>query len=85
MRVYHRTTAEAKAAIEAAGCMTGADGYVYVTNRCRGDASVDYGPAVVVLDIPKRLLELDDEFPDGEAHYRLPAREVRAAHIVKGG
>ena len=70
--VYHYTSESARAAILAdqRWLSKEADGWVYVTSH-RGGQAQGYGPAVVALAVPDDVLELDDEFPDGEQHFRI--------------
>lgn len=72
MRVFHRTTPEAAKLIRETGEFISreAGGPVYVSNRRNGQA-VGYGVAVVRLNVPVWALELDDEFPGGEKHFRI--------------
>jgi len=79
--LYHRTTPEAARAIlvenrfvtrenrPEAYCSTHVDG--------QGEG---YGVAVVHLRIRESLAELEDEFPDGEQHFRVP---LDSAQIVE--
>lgn len=78
--LYHRTSAERAREIERSGRFVSLENTseVYFSNRRRGQAE-GYGVAVVHVRIPESLAELDDEFPDGELHYR-----VRAHHILRG-
>jgi hypothetical protein len=79
--VYHRTTRAGAAAIFAQQAFTSKEqGWVFVSTRSEGEAA-GYGDAVVVLEVPARLMTLDDEFPDGERHYRVPATEIDPAFI----
>ena len=32
----------------------------------------DHRSTLVIIRVPVSLIELDDEFPDGEQHYRVP-------------
>lgn len=81
MRVYHRTTDDAANVIVTERRFVSLeDGDVFVSNRSRGQG-VGYGPAVVRMDIPAALLRLDDEFPDGERHYRVSVHAIRPEWI----
>lgn len=78
MILYHYTTPEAAERIRATGTMVGLEDGLFFTNR-RGGYASGYGAAVVELHVPDALLQLDDEFPDGEQHFRIP---VRARAII---
>jgi hypothetical protein len=56
-------------------------GYVFVSSRPDGYIT-GYGVAVVALEIPEHLLELDDEFQDGESHYRVEAGQIEPGWIL---
>jgi hypothetical protein len=73
MKVFHHTSLEAAKRIVETGTMTGLEDGLFFTNRAGGHAS-GYGAATVEMSIPDHLLQLDDEFQDGEEHYRLPVR-----------
>lgn len=83
--VYHRTTTEAATAIRETGnwlCKENPN-YVYVSNLRQGEA-IGYGDAIVTLvGVPEHLLELDDEFPDGEIHYRIKADDIKPEWILR--
>lgn len=88
MAVYHHTSADAADAILSttpARFLSRERGDVYVSSRPSGHAA-GYGPAIIALAIPARVLAplLDDEFPSGERHYRLPAATAAAyAHTAR--
>lgn len=70
--LFHRTTPAAAAAIYASGRMLSKEntGEAFFSTSS-GDGQADgYGTAVVHIRVPEELAELDDEFPDGEQHYR---------------
>lgn len=71
--LYHRTSPEAAAAILAGAQMTSMENTdeSYFSTSPVGQAE-GYGEALVVIRIPVSLIELDDEFPSGEQHYRVP-------------
>jgi hypothetical protein len=69
--LYHRTSAEAAAEIQASGQMTGAeDGLFFSTKRDGGTAS-EFGDTVLEFTIPLEELQVDDTF-GSEAHVRVP-------------
>lgn len=80
--LYHRTTPEAKAEILRTRRWASRENnrMVYFSNRIDGQAA-GYGEAIVHIRIDQRYVELEDEFPDGEKHYRVT--DIRAAtHLV---
>jgi hypothetical protein len=82
VELFHRTDADTAAAIRRAGAFVSRypDGRVWFSNRREGQAE-GYGGAVVVVNIPDALLELDDEFPDGEQHFTARAVDIAPEHI----
>lgn len=72
MKVYHRTSPDAAREILRTRTLVSLEntGEVFVSNRRDGHAT-GHGAAVVVLDIPRDVLRVDDWFPDGEAHYAV--------------
>lgn len=79
--LYHRTTPEAARAILAENrfLTRGNRPEAYCSTRVDGQGE-EYGVAVVHLRIGASLAELEDEFPDGEQHFRVP---LDAAHVVE--
>lgn len=76
MRFYHRTTPERAAAILATGATLSRENRgpgLYVSDR-RDGAAAAYGSAVVV--VTSSAAELDDEYPDGERHFWIPASKI---------
>lgn len=86
MRLYHVTSAQAAGEIYPNGPFQSkeADGSVYFTNRLGGYAS-GYGDAWVVVEVPEEITELDDEFDDGELHYRINLGDLKADYIIGMG
>lgn len=78
--LYHRTTPEHAAAILHAGRFMTRENTpeAFVSNRVAGQAT-GYGAAVVHVRVRESAAELDDEFPDGEQHFRIP---LRGAQVV---
>lgn len=76
--LYHRTTPEALEAITASGTMTTRENTpeVYFSTVSEGGHGDGYGSAVVWIRVPEDSVELDDEFPDGEQHFRVPIKEI---------
>lgn len=76
--LYHRTTPEALEAITASGTMTTKENTpeVYFSTVSEGGQGDGYGSAVVWIRVPEDSVEIDDEFPDGEQHFRVPIKEI---------
>lgn len=73
--LYHFTTPQAARVIVETRQWGSAEntGEVYASTRKDGQAT-GYGSAYVHVILPRACVTLDDEFPDGEEHYRfLPA------------
>lgn len=72
LSLYHFTTPEAARAIALTREWVSAENTkeVYASTRVEGHAT-GYGTARVHVLIPKACAVLDDEFPDGEKHYRF--------------
>lgn len=81
--LYHRTSPEAADEIQRTRRMTSKehDGSVYFSTHQHGQGE-GYGTAVVHVRVPEHLAELDDEFPDGEQHYRVNQRHLAPHHFV---
>lgn len=77
LNLYHRTSPEAAAEILASGRLVTRENtrQAYASTRPNGHAA-GYGAAVVQLLVAESDAELDDEFPDGERHYRVPLDAV---------
>lgn len=78
--LYHRTTPAAAAEIRRTGKLTSREntGEVFASTHRQGQAR-GYGEAVVPIRVPRDRARLDDEFPDGEQHFAVPADAVRIA------
>lgn len=83
LHLYHRTTAANAARIRATGRWLSRENTraVYLSTRSDGHAS-GYGDTVVHVIVPEEWCELDDEFPDGEQHYRVHVDKLARARIV---
>lgn len=40
------------------------------------------GPSIVECEVPKGIARIEDEFPDGERHFTVRARDVRYVVIL---
>ena len=76
LKVFHRTTQEAADAIRRSGMAHSNEPGFFVSNRRDGQA-VGYGDGVVELNVPEERLVLDDEFPDGEQHFRINPNSLK--------
>lgn len=78
LELFHRTTADAARAIYATGRMTTRENtpHAYFTTDPAGTTTDGYGPAVVAVMVPADVAILDDEFPSGERHYRVPLSAI---------
>lgn len=81
--LYHRTDAASAARIVAEGRMTSLEntGEAYFSDRPDGQTE-GYGSVVVHVRVPEDLASLEDEFPDGEQHYRVAVGALRPEHFV---
>lgn len=75
--LYHRTTGEAAERITSSGRMHSRENSDESYFSTRVDGQTDgYGATVVWVRVPEELAALDDEFPDGEQHYRVPNAQI---------
>lgn len=84
IELFHRTTTEQAEAIAQTGRFDSAehDGSVYFSDRESGEYSVGYGNGCVRVVMPAAVVKLDDEFEDGERHFRARADQIRADWIT---
>lgn len=84
--LYHRTTPERAEAIRNGAPMHSLEnhGDTFWSNR-RDGQNEGYGEGVVHIRIPEHHAQIDDEFPDGEEHYRVHPRHIKPEHIVREG
>jgi hypothetical protein len=80
--LYHRTSPENAEQINQDRRMHSKEntGEVFFSTHKDGQGT-GYGEGVVRVRVPARLAELDDEFPSGEQHYRIRARDLRPEHF----
>lgn len=85
--LYHRTTPEALEAINASGTMFSKENTdeAYFSTVSEGGQGEGYGSAVVWIRVPEDAVEIDDEFPDGEQHYRVPIKEITKDRLLPYG
>ena len=72
-KVYHRTTPENAKAIRETGIMKAKENGLFFGSSKEGEIS-GYGSEILEFEFPAEMLVLDDEFPNGEKHYRIPLR-----------
>lgn len=81
--LYHRTTPDAAERILSTGRWVSRENTqeVYFSTRPAGQAE-GYGASIVHVRVPAEWCELDDEFPDGEQHYRVHVDRLTLDHVV---
>jgi hypothetical protein len=80
--LYHRTSNEAATSIaQTRRFRSREQDEVCFSNRESGQVS-GYGEATVRVEVPEVWARLDDEFPDGEKHYRVDARDIEPEWIT---
>lgn len=68
--VYHHTSFEkAQQILQTGRLKADKEHFAYVTNV--KTPNTGYGDYVVAINIPNRLLKVDDEFPDGRIDYKI--------------
>lgn len=75
VRLYHHTTCRAAEWIGRSGMLLSKEDGVFFSTRMAGEGAA-YGPCVVEVLVDAALLELDDEFQDGELHVRVPLKRA---------
>lgn len=82
--LYHRTTPEALAGIMESGTMVTKENTpeVYFSTVSEGGQGDGYGSAVVWIRVPEDDVEIDDEFPDGEQHFRVPIKSITKGRLL---
>lgn len=85
MKLYHATTKEAAEAIRATGRFLSKEHTQEAFFSTVPDGMITgYGDAVVCVDVPDEIAELDDWFPSGEEHYRVKVALITPAMIGPG-
>jgi hypothetical protein len=84
--LYHFTSPENASAIMAGRSMKSvySDRAAYFTTHPDSEYGSGFGTAKVHVKVPEHLAELDDEFPSGEQHYRVPVGRLRPEHFQEG-
>jgi hypothetical protein len=82
--LYHRTTPEAAQEIYHDKAMRSKEntGETYWSTHRNGEAT-GYGGGLVHIRVPEHLAEIEDEFPDGEEHYRVRPGHLQPHHFVE--
>jgi hypothetical protein len=79
LTLHHRTSPDKAATIRQAGfnskIKTSFGTEVYFSTKPDGEAT-GYGSELVSIEIPEQYANLDDEFPDGEQHYWVAAKDL---------
>lgn len=85
MRLYHRTTEEKAQKIlrDLSWVSLENTGDVFLSTH-PDRMIVGYGPVVVAVDVPDEYIMIDDEFPDGEEHYRVHASKLQGLNVMIG-
>ncbi|ULD38846.1 hypothetical protein [Rhodococcus qingshengii] len=85
MKLYHRTTEAAADAIVAAQSWVSRENTqeVYFSSAQSGGAADGYGDAVLSVDVPDTVAHLDDEFPDGEQHFRVSISDLAGCVVTR--
>ena len=77
LTLYHRTSPEsAEKIIKVDGWKSKEEGKVFFSTKKDGQTT-GYGKAVIKIEIPEHLANLDDEFPDGEQHYWVKIKDLK--------
>jgi 2'-5' RNA ligase len=91
LHLYHRTTPENAAAIYRDKRMHSRENLggrkpLYFSTF-RGDEEDaqgrEYGEGIVHVRVPHHIAEIDDEFPSGEQHYSIDAKDLRPEHFIQ--
>lgn len=84
MKLYHRTSAAAAAALVAGQPWRSRENTqeVYFSSIPNGHTD-GYGDTVVSVDVPAAHAELEDEFPDGEQHFRVPLGALQGIPVTR--
>ena len=81
--LYHFTSPENASAIMSERSMksTYSDKAAYFTTDPESEYGTAFGTAKVHVRVPEHIAEIDDEFPSGEQHYRVPTHRLRPEHF----
>lgn len=84
MKLFHRTSETAAAAIIASRSWRSKENTqeVYFSTANSGQAD-GYGEVVVAVEVPESLANLDDEFPDGERHFRVKVADLEGRAVIR--
>ena len=84
MRLYHLTSIEDARLIRKTGKIDSPYGEVYFTSRSNSMHSTVHcgGPVIVSCEAPNKVVHLEDEFPDGEKHYRILSRDMNHVSVI---
>lgn len=81
--LYHRTSEESANLILATGSMVSRENTAeaYFSTEPSGHAA-GYGDTCLHVRVPDHLAELEDEFPNGEQHYRVKVSSLAPEHFI---
>lgn len=84
MKLYHRTSESAAAAITSSRSWRSSENTqeVYFSTVPHGQAG-GYGQVIVSVDVPEALADLEDEFPDGEQHFRVAVTDLQGIPVMR--
>lgn len=85
--LYHRTSAKNADTIYSQRQMNSqySDKTAYFSTHRESEYGKGFGEGVVHVNVPEKMAQLEDEFPSGEQHYRVPVRKLRSEHFITGG
>ena len=85
MIVYHRTDRSSADQILATQAWISRENSneIYFSTVAVDSAADGYGTVVLAVDIHPDLASLDDEFPDGEQHYRIHTRDLAGLPVAE--
>ena len=84
--LYHRTSPENAQTILEQKKMTSkySDKTAYFSTHKDSEYGKGFGEGVVHVQVPENIAQIEDEFPSGEQHYRVPVNLLRTEHFKSG-
>lgn len=84
MKLFHRTSEAAAEAIIATRSWRSKENTaeVYFSTVLNGQTD-GYGDAAIAVDVPEVVANLDDEFPDGEQHFRVSVADLEGREVTR--
>lgn len=84
MKLYHRTNESAAAAIVTGRSWQSKENTQEVYFSTTADGQADgYGQAVISVEVADAAAELEDEFPDGEQHFRVSVAYLNGLPVTR--